>query len=54
MKEFVEAEEPIIPQYLSREIALRMLLAQGHEEKSSFIRKFGLSENQDLYLRSLL
>jgi uridine kinase len=37
MKEFVEAEEPIIPQYLSREIALRMLLAQGHEEKVALL-----------------
>lgn len=37
MKELVEAEEPIIPQYLSREIALRMLLAQGHEEKVALL-----------------
>ena len=37
MKEFAQAEESIIPQYLSREIALRMLLAQGHEEKVALL-----------------
>ena len=37
MKEFVEAEEPIIPQDLSRENALRILVAQGHEEKVALL-----------------
>lgn len=40
MRELVEAEEPIIPQYLSREIALSMLRAQGHEEKAALLENF--------------
>ncbi|MDD2212746.1 MAG: nucleoside kinase [Clostridia bacterium] len=37
MKEFVKAGEPIIPQDLSRENALRILAAQGHEEKVALL-----------------
>jgi uridine kinase len=39
MREIIEAEEPIIPQYLSSENALRILEAQGYEDKSAYLAK---------------
>ncbi|HHZ17544.1 MAG TPA: nucleoside kinase [Clostridia bacterium] len=39
MREIVEAEEPIIPQFLSSENALRILEAQGHAEKVAFLQE---------------
>lgn len=39
MKEIIEAEEPIIPQELSRENALRILATQGHEEKVALLEQ---------------
>lgn len=37
MREIIAEEEPIIPQYLSSENALRLLAAQGHEEKVNLL-----------------
>lgn len=39
MREIIEAEEPIIPQDLSSENALRILEAQGYEDKSAYLAK---------------
>lgn len=43
MREFVEAEEPIIPQDLSRETALKILSTQGHLEKVTLLENLNWS-----------
>lgn len=44
MREMIQADEPIIPQILSKERALKMLATFGHEEKVTLLRSLPQEE----------